>query len=54
VLRLVARGQSNQEIGKQLGLAPSTVKSHLENACVLPGVSTRTEASLRARALGVI
>ncbi len=54
VLRLVAQGQSNKEIGKQLGLAPSTVKSHLENACVMLGVSTRTEASLRARALGVI
>jgi DNA-binding NarL/FixJ family response regulator len=54
VLKLVSKGQSNKEIARALGMAPSTVKSHLENVLASLGTANRTEASTKARALGII
>jgi DNA-binding NarL/FixJ family response regulator len=45
VLRLAVMGQSNKEIARDLCLAPSTVKTHLEHAMRLLGASNRTEAA---------
>ena len=39
----VKQGLSNKEIGKVLGVAPTTVKTHLENICRKLGVSNRTQ-----------
>lgn len=44
VLRLTARGLSNKEIGRSLGLSPRTVQGHLANIYSKLGVSSRTEA----------
>lgn len=44
VLRLVDRGFSNGEIARQLFVAPSTVKTHLENVYGKLGVRRRTQA----------
>lgn len=44
VLRLVAEGLCNKAIGKRLGVAPTTVKSHLRTAFSKLGVDTRTQA----------
>jgi DNA-binding CsgD family transcriptional regulator len=52
VLAWVARGKTNAEIARQLWLAPSTVRKHLENVYAKLGVSTRTAAV--ARFLGLI
>ena len=54
VLQLIAAGLSNQEIGERLVIALSTVKGHTSNIYGKLGVSKRTEAVARARALGVI
>ena len=54
VLRLVARGQSNKEIGRMLELAPSTVKTHLAHILVVLGASNRTDASVKARMLALV
>jgi two-component system, NarL family, nitrate/nitrite response regulator NarL len=54
VLKLVARGHSNKEIARTLGLAPSTVKTHLENLLAALGVANRTEASSKARSLNLL
>ena len=54
VLNLVARGQSNKEIARTLGLAPSTVKTHLEHLMETLGVANRTEAASKARELRVL
>ena len=54
VLALVAAGQSNKEIARQLEVSPNTVKTHLGNLFEKLGVKRRTEAILRARELGVI
>jgi len=43
VVNGVKQGLSNKEIGKVLGVAPTTVKTHLENICRKLGVSNRTQ-----------
>ncbi|GLX94419.1 response regulator transcription factor [Herbidospora sp. NBRC 101105] len=49
VLRLVARGLSNTEIGAALFIAETTVKTHINNAFAKIGVRNRTEAAGYAR-----
>lgn len=48
VLALLARGQTNKQIARQLGLSPKTVGRHLENLYAKAGVSTRAGATLFA------
>jgi LuxR family maltose regulon positive regulatory protein len=54
VLRLIARGLSNQEIGEQLFLALDTVKGHNRRIFEKLQVQRRTEAIARARELGLL
>ncbi|MEV5894244.1 response regulator transcription factor [Nonomuraea fuscirosea] len=49
VLRLIARGLSNAEIGARLFIAGTTVKTHINNAFAKIGVRNRTEAANYAR-----
>jgi DNA-binding NarL/FixJ family response regulator len=48
VLGLAAKGMSNKEIARELALSVRTVQSHLGNIFDKLGVSSRTEAVLRA------
>jgi DNA-binding NarL/FixJ family response regulator len=54
VLRLVAEGLSNKEIGLKLSLAEGTVKNYVTNVLQKIGARDRTQAALRARELGLI
>jgi DNA-binding NarL/FixJ family response regulator len=54
VLRLLAQGQSNQEIGKNLFLSALTVKTHVQRIISKLGVSDRTQAAVRAAELGLL
>lgn len=54
VLRLVARGLSNREIGEQLFLAETTVKKYSHHAMAKLGASNRGAAAIRAVRLGLI
>jgi DNA-binding NarL/FixJ family response regulator len=54
VLRLLAQGQSNKEIGSALHITEGTVKNHMTNVLGKLGVLDRTQAALRARELGLI
>lgn len=54
VLRLVAAGKSNPQIGRELFIGEATVKTHLLHTYEKLGVSDRTQAVLRALDLGVI
>ncbi len=54
VLRLIAQGLSNQEIGQRLFLALDTVKGHNRHIFDKLEVQRRTEAVARARELGLI
>lgn len=44
VLRLVAAGQTREQIGVALGISPLTVKAHLGRVSKLVGASDRTHA----------
>ncbi len=48
VLKGLARGQSNKEIGRELGLAEVTIKLHLRNIFRKLRVKNRAEAAIRA------
>ncbi|MCC6497985.1 MAG: response regulator transcription factor [Propionibacteriaceae bacterium] len=49
VLRLVAKGLANKQIGRQLGITERTVKAHLGQVFRQIGVLDRTSAALWAR-----
>lgn len=53
VLRLMARGLTNTEIGNVLGVALGTVKAHVTAIFEALDVSNRTEAALVMRELGL-
>lgn len=54
ILRLIAQGLSNQEIGERLFLALDTVKGHNRRIFDKLQVQRRTEAIARARELGLL
>jgi LuxR family maltose regulon positive regulatory protein len=54
VLRLIAQGLSNREISERLFLAVITVKGHNRNIFRKLQVRRRTEATARARELGLL
>jgi DNA-binding NarL/FixJ family response regulator len=54
VLKLVAKGLSNKEIGSELNVVEGTVKVHLTNILGKLGVSDRTQAILTAVKRGII
>jgi LuxR family maltose regulon positive regulatory protein len=54
VLRLIAAGDSNQEIAGKLVITLSAVKKHTGNIFRKLGVNSRTLAAVRARKLGLL
>lgn len=48
VMTLLARGQSNKQIAKQLGIREQTVKNHVTRTMEKLGVNNRTEVGLLA------
>jgi LuxR family transcriptional regulator, maltose regulon positive regulatory protein len=54
VLRLMAAGLTNREIGSALAISPETVKKHTVSIYGKLGVGRRTEAAARARALDLL
>jgi LuxR family maltose regulon positive regulatory protein len=53
IVDLIARGQSNKEIAKTLGIGVETVKSHVKNIFMKLGVDKRAHAVARVRDLGL-
>lgn len=50
VLQAMSRGGSNNDIARALGLAPATVKKHLEAIFTRMGATSRLQAVVMARA----
>jgi DNA-binding NarL/FixJ family response regulator len=48
VLRLLADGLSNEEIGKRLFISPETVRTHVRKAMAKLDADTRTQAVAKA------
>ena len=53
VLRLLAKGLTNKDIARVLGIAEGTVKSHVLRLYEVLEVTNRTEAAMRMRELGI-
>jgi DNA-binding NarL/FixJ family response regulator len=54
VLRLVAEGLTNKEIGVRLGIAEDTVKKHVQNIIWKLRAADRTQAAILAFRLGLL
>jgi DNA-binding NarL/FixJ family response regulator len=54
VLRLLAQGRSNREIGDELFVGMETVKSHVGSVLLKLGVRDRTQAVIAAYETGFI
>ena len=54
VLKLMREGESNAEIGRRLGIAESTVKSHITHMLLKLGATDRTSAVARGFELGLL
>jgi len=54
VLKLIAEGSTNKQIGKQLGLAEDTIKKEVQSIIAKLGASDRTHAATKATRAGLI
>jgi DNA-binding NarL/FixJ family response regulator len=54
ILKYVARGESNREIGEALYITEGTVKNHVSNILSKLGLRDRTQAALWAREHGLV
>jgi DNA-binding NarL/FixJ family response regulator len=54
VLRLLATGASNREIGEQLFISEGTVKNHISNILGRLGLRDRTQAAIWAKERGLV
>jgi DNA-binding CsgD family transcriptional regulator len=53
ILRYVASGMSNKEIGQALSISPHTVKAHLRHILDKLGLRSRTQAAAWAERHGL-
>src|ERR1041385_2413377 len=54
VLRLLARGQANKEIARDLGITEKTAKAHVSSILGKLGLQSRTQAALYAGRIGLL
>ncbi len=54
VLRLVATGLPNRDVGQRLFISEKTVKKHISSIMTKMGTVNRTQAADQARRLGLL
>jgi DNA-binding NarL/FixJ family response regulator len=54
VITLVAEGRTNREIGKRLGVAERTARTHVSNILAKLGLASRTQAAMWAVREGLV
>ena len=53
-MKLLAAGKPNQQIARELVVSLATVKKHVTHVLAKLGAANRTEATARARELGLL
>jgi LuxR family maltose regulon positive regulatory protein len=54
IVESIAKGRSNKEIARELGVAPETVKTHLKRIFQKLSAESRAQAVVRAQSLGML
>jgi DNA-binding NarL/FixJ family response regulator len=54
VITLVAEGRTNREIGRRLGVAERTARTHVSNILAKLGLASRTQAAMWAVRQGLV
>ena len=54
VLRLLANGRDNADIGRELHISPKTVKNHISNILMKLGIENRIQAAVYAVRAGIV
>ena len=54
VVRLIAEGLSNKQIGANLGLSDKTVKNHISHILAKMGLTARTQVAVYAIRAGIV
>jgi len=54
IVEFIARGRSNKEIARELGVAPETIKTHLKRIFHKLSAESRAQAVVRAQSLGML
>ncbi len=54
VLKLIAKGMSNDQIASTLFISPHTVKNHVSNVYRKMGMDDRTQVAITALRLGLV
>ena len=54
IIEFIARGRSNKEIARELGVAPETIKTHLKRIFQKLSAESRAQAVVRAQSLGML
>ncbi|TMC08987.1 MAG: response regulator transcription factor [Chloroflexi bacterium] len=53
-MRLLAKGMTNKEIGRDLHISEDTVKTHVSRILAKLGAHSRTQAVLHAMRMGLV
>lgn len=54
IIEFIARGRSNKEIARELGVTPETIKTHLKRIFHKLSAESRAQAVVRAQSLGML
>jgi DNA-binding NarL/FixJ family response regulator len=54
IVEFIARGRSNKEIARELGVAPETIKTHMKRIFQKLSAESRAQAVVRAQSLGML
>ncbi|MDQ6966584.1 MAG: response regulator transcription factor, partial [Mariprofundaceae bacterium] len=54
ILRLLAQGHANKSIAFELGISEGTVKQHIHSIYKKLGITSRTQALLKAQKIGLV
>lgn len=54
IIEFIARGRSNKEIAREMGVTPETIKTHLKRIFQKLSAESRAQAVVRAQSLGML